>query len=150
MRAFPLVIAVILIAGCKDKAKDDYDKCVKWDGQGDLNMAAIACDLAVKADPDSPSGKAAAQKLPDLQARLDALNQAKQAQAAASASAQAAAQQAMIDKCQRWCVLAGPGVGVHCGPGVGRGGLEQCRDLEKEYVVSPGIKRPCYCDSPGQ
>jgi len=57
---------LLLLAGCIDKAKADYDRCVERDQNYDVKGAVAACQAAVAADPNSPSGKAAAEKLLQL------------------------------------------------------------------------------------
>jgi hypothetical protein len=56
------VLALLAIAGCADKAQPDYDRCVTAE-RADVLAAAAACEAAVAADPNSPSGKEAASKL---------------------------------------------------------------------------------------
>jgi hypothetical protein len=60
------VLALLLLAGCMDKAKADYDRCVERDQNYDVAGAVAACRAAVAADAKSPSGLAAAKKLLDL------------------------------------------------------------------------------------
>jgi hypothetical protein len=71
MRAWLAV--TLLLVGCMDKAKADYDKCVERDRNYDVAGAVTACQAAVAADPKSPSGQAAAKKLLDLQTVNDKL-----------------------------------------------------------------------------
>lgn len=54
-----------LLAGC-DKAKTSYDECLKLEAKWDPIGAEAACEAAVKAAPNSKSGKAAAAKLEAL------------------------------------------------------------------------------------
>ncbi len=72
MRAW-LAFTLLLLVGCMDKAKADYDKCVERDRNYDVAGAVSACQAAVAADPKSPSGQAAAKKLLDLQTVNDKL-----------------------------------------------------------------------------
>ena len=60
------VSMLLLLAGCMDKAKADYDRCVERDQNYDVKGARDACQAAVAADSKSPSGQAAAKKLLDL------------------------------------------------------------------------------------
>lgn len=67
MRAWLACMFTVLLVGCMDKAKADYDTCVERDRNYDVAGAVSACKAAVAADPKSPSGQAAAKKLLDLQ-----------------------------------------------------------------------------------
>ncbi len=64
---------LLLLAGCVDKAKADYDRCVDRDQNYDVNGAVEACQAAVAADSKSVSGQAAAKKLLDLDRVADKL-----------------------------------------------------------------------------
>jgi hypothetical protein len=64
---------LFLLAGCMDKAKPDYDRCVERDQNYDVAGAVAACQAAVAADSKSPSGQAAAKKLLDLDRVADKL-----------------------------------------------------------------------------
>ena len=64
---------LLLLAGCVDKAKADYDRCVERDQNYDVKGAVTACKAAVAADPKSPSGVAAADKLIQLDRVADKL-----------------------------------------------------------------------------
>lgn len=64
---------LLLLAGCMDKAKADYDRCVERDQNYDVKGAREACQAAVAADSKSPSGLAAAKKLLDLDRVADKL-----------------------------------------------------------------------------
>jgi len=70
---FTLCAAGGLLAGCVDKAKADYDRCVERDNGYDVAGAYSACAAAVAADPKSLSGEAAQKKLDSLQAVFDKL-----------------------------------------------------------------------------
>lgn len=92
MRKLMVVVAsVILAAGCTDKAKPNYEKCLAADKAGDLQSAWSACLAASFDDPNSSSGKAAGVKLEELRPRY---NQWQADQAASLAAAQAATAQA--------------------------------------------------------
>jgi hypothetical protein len=67
------IVCLLLLAGCVDKGKADYDKCVELDKSYDVKGAVAACQAAVAADSNSPSGQAAAKKLLDLQSVEDKL-----------------------------------------------------------------------------
>lgn len=73
MRAWLAFTFSVLLVGCMDKAKADYDKCVERDRNYDVAGAVSACQAAVAADPKSASGQAAAKKLLDLQTVNDKL-----------------------------------------------------------------------------
>ncbi|HEX4516911.1 MAG TPA: hypothetical protein VGH87_11475 [Polyangiaceae bacterium] len=64
---------LLLLAGCVDKAKADYDRCVERDQGYDVKGAVESCQAAVAADPKSVSGQAAAKKLLDLDRVADKL-----------------------------------------------------------------------------
>ena len=64
-------IALLSAAACADKAKADYDKCVKLEAEYKTVEARDACRAAVKADPKSKSGQAAANKLVTLNLEAD-------------------------------------------------------------------------------
>jgi hypothetical protein len=64
---------LVLLAGCIDKAKADYDRCVERDQNYDVKGAIAACQAAVAADSKSPSGRAAADKLLQLDRVADKL-----------------------------------------------------------------------------
>jgi len=64
---------LLLLAGCIDKAKADYDRCVERDQNYDVKGATESCQAAVAADSKSPSGQAAAKKLLDLERVADKL-----------------------------------------------------------------------------
>jgi hypothetical protein len=64
------VVAAAALLGC-DKAKPSYEECLRLEGQWDFIKARDACEAAVKADPNSKSGKAAQNKLLTLRGRAD-------------------------------------------------------------------------------
>jgi hypothetical protein len=93
-----MLIAALLVALClpallvhADKAKTSYDECLAADAKGDLLAASSACEAAVRADPQSKSGLAAAAKLRAMQ---PAITEVKNAKEAADKAAQQAAAQA--------------------------------------------------------
>ncbi|WP_437839267.1 hypothetical protein [Sorangium sp. So ce1153] len=68
-----LVLASVLGAGgCKDEADPEYTRCLAMEQKGELVLAARACEAAIRADPHSKSGVAAAAKLKGMQPALDA------------------------------------------------------------------------------
>lgn len=64
------VVVVLWAVLADDKAQPKYDECVKLEGQGDLKGAVAACEAAVAASPESKGGKAASEKLQQLQPKL--------------------------------------------------------------------------------
>lgn len=52
--------------GCADKAEPDLAKCIQLQLADDIGGAWDACNAAIKADPNSDSGKAAAAKLAEM------------------------------------------------------------------------------------
>ena len=57
---------VLAVAGCKDKAEPKYTECVALERES-VPKAREACEAAVRADPLSEKGRAAAAKLPALE-----------------------------------------------------------------------------------
>lgn len=71
-----LVIFVGVVAlACADKAKPAYEQCVKLEAEYETVKARDACQAAVKADPKSKSGQAAANKLVELNLEADKILQ---------------------------------------------------------------------------
>jgi len=66
------LLLVMLVTGPSDKAKPDFETCMRDANNGDFKSAVLACKEAVSVDPNSASGKAAADKLKDIEPRLDA------------------------------------------------------------------------------
>jgi hypothetical protein len=62
-----LVVVASTLVGCSDVAQPKYSECVAAEAKGDILAAAEACEAAVKADATSKSGKAAADKLKEMQ-----------------------------------------------------------------------------------
>jgi hypothetical protein len=63
----------LLLLGCNDKAKPEYDRCVERDRNYDVPGAYSACAAAALADPNSVSGQAAQKKLDNMQSVVDKL-----------------------------------------------------------------------------
>ncbi len=63
-RVFLITIA-LTITSC-DKAKEDYDRCIKLEQTNDPEGALNACKKAAQLDPNGKSGKAAAAKVDAL------------------------------------------------------------------------------------
>lgn len=55
-----IVVLLVGMAGCKDKATPEYEHCRFLADHGDWEGAVNACGAAVAADPGSTSGKSAA------------------------------------------------------------------------------------------
>lgn len=83
-----VVVAVLCLVGCQDKAEPGLKDCQQLHSQGKLTEALAACQKAVSADPNTKSGKAASKQVQDLKAAI-----AKE-QADKKAAAEKAAQQA--------------------------------------------------------
>ena len=59
-----LLILALLIVGCADKAKPEFERCEQLQTDKKYNEAREACQRAVAADPESTAGKLAAARLP--------------------------------------------------------------------------------------
>ena len=68
-RMIRVMFSVFLVAGCGDKAQANYAKCVQLDTTGDSAGAVAACTAAIGDDPNSVSGKAAADKIASIKAK---------------------------------------------------------------------------------
>ncbi|WP_437607322.1 hypothetical protein WMF20_41950 [Sorangium sp. So ce834] len=70
------VLAAVVLAGsvvgCTDKAEPEYARCMDLEKRGELVLAARACEAAIRQDPHSKSGVAAAGRLKSMQPALDA------------------------------------------------------------------------------
>lgn len=66
---FSLLVAAlaVLLTGCVDKAKPDFERCQRLQADKKYDDAREACQRAVAADPESTSGKLAAARIPVLQ-----------------------------------------------------------------------------------
>ncbi|MEZ4371381.1 MAG: hypothetical protein R3B07_11180 [Polyangiaceae bacterium] len=63
------VISALVSVGC-DAAKGDYEDCLELEKQGKLEEASKACEAAVQKDPGGASGRAAQEKLAQLQVKI--------------------------------------------------------------------------------
>jgi len=101
-------MVVTLLTGCADNAKPALDKCEDWERKGDFKSAIGSCEEAVRLDPSTQAGKAAADRLPVLKQKLadkekaDALAKAEADRIAAE---RRAAQDAQDAKCSRWMTI---------------------------------------------
>jgi len=59
-----LLILALLIVGCADKAKPEFERCEQLQTDKKYNEAREACQRAVAADPESTAGKLAAARIP--------------------------------------------------------------------------------------
>jgi hypothetical protein len=75
--------AIALLAGCTDKAKPYLETCTDLVAKGDLSAAHDACQNATQADPSSSAGKAATEKLREIDKQAET-NRAAAAAAAAA------------------------------------------------------------------
>lgn len=135
----------MMLVACEDKAQHAYERCVVDEAAGKLDQAALDCDTAVKIDPNSTSGKAAAAKLAAMQ---PALATAKEASAAAAAKAadekkaKAAAQAAEDAACPKWVTI--------CTLGRHRDGSEKTTGAQyfdtKAECEGVGAKAGLTCD----
>jgi hypothetical protein len=64
-----VVLTLVFLAGCGDKAQANFAKCVQLDTTGDQAGAIAACTAAIGDDPNSVSGKAAADKIASIKAK---------------------------------------------------------------------------------
>jgi hypothetical protein len=110
-RTATVLMLGIMATGCTDKAKEPYDLCLKVaDLKSDDHYAKALdyCQTAIKNDPDSKSGKAAAAKIPELEQgkkeQDDKIAAAKAAQLQAEAATRAA-QDAEDAKCSSWVTI---------------------------------------------
>ena len=96
-----MLLLVLMISGCADKAEPKYAECVKLDATGDTMGAWRACQDSVTADPNSKSGKAAAEKLAALKPKHDALKKEQDEQRARAAEAASKAEAARREEAAR-------------------------------------------------
>jgi multidrug efflux pump subunit AcrA (membrane-fusion protein) len=84
-----VILASALTVACKDKAEPAYAACIQADTAGDVKTAWDSCNVAIAADPNSTSGKAAAAKLAAMKPAYDKWKADADAKAASAAAAQA-------------------------------------------------------------
>ncbi len=94
LKVLAVLSVVALMSGCADKAQPSFDECAKAESGKDWAKAVLACEEAVKLGPESKAGKAAAEKLPALNAEAKAAEAKAKADAEAKAKADAEAQAA--------------------------------------------------------
>lgn len=90
-----VVVLFVVTAGC-DAAKENYENCVRLAAK-DVGTATSECRMAVKADPNSTSGKAAAALLPDLEAKFAVFTKEQQVKAAEDAKKEKQAKLARVE-----------------------------------------------------
>jgi hypothetical protein len=86
-RALVVLAVAALVTGCEDKAVGSWTECQQQEAKGDIGMAIYKCESAVREDPKSTSGKAAAAKLIELRPKLDAFKAKQKADSEAAARA---------------------------------------------------------------
>jgi len=149
-----MILAIFGVTGCGDKAKPDYDECVHQASNDNFGAAVLRCQAAISADPASSAGKAAADKLREIQPKLDAvladekatkeqalMAEAEQKVAKAKADADVKAKQDAADAaCKKWATICATG-----------GGLQffakkaECEDMTSG-IAKVGVKcDPCKC-----
>lgn len=62
-----VLVPILYLCACADKAKPELDKCVASEAQGKLKEALKSCRAAVEIDRDSEAGKVADSKIAPLQ-----------------------------------------------------------------------------------
>ena len=63
MKKIALFCFCLYSFGCRDKAKNYYIECGRFEMASNWASAVEACKKAIETDPDSPSGKAASEKV---------------------------------------------------------------------------------------
>jgi hypothetical protein len=124
------VLVLVLLSGCQDKAKSSFDACVTAEAKEDWLLAVQSCQGATMLDPNSKSGKAAAEKLLSLKTKLAAKDRA-DAEAQAT-KAKAAAERRAAEAVQQEAVLAVLKAKVHTSS------LPARLDYESDKCVSDG------------
>jgi TPR repeat protein len=144
-----LAVVVTGVLSCTDKAKPAFDRCVQADTAGDLPAALAACADAVKADPNSGSGKLAAARAAVIeQKKRDALAAADQkardgfhlwdGDADAVTKDQPGAQKVFTETCSQGSQLGCTGLAITYLDGVGGTG--------KDYKKALALLQPA-CDA---
>jgi TPR repeat protein len=144
-----VLCAVVVAGGCKDKAEPEYAKCVQADTAGDTQAAREACQSAMKADPTSASGKAAAAKLADLEAKAKVVFAAADEKAAAAfhlwdgdgdagRKDQSGAQKLFTETCGQGSQLGCTGLAI--------GDLDGVNGTGKDYKKALALLQPA-CDA---
>lgn len=101
-RTILVVFIMVILSGCKDKAKDGYERCLEREKSNDMREAYLDCNLAALLDPTSKSGVAAAQKAAQLKPGFDKIMEERNAKdRAAQQAAQASALLALRMKIHR-------------------------------------------------
>jgi hypothetical protein len=137
-----MLLIVLMISGCADKAQPKYDECLKLAAANDLKGAKVACEAAVAADPESKAGKAAQEKVKALASDIKRGEEAA-AKAAEQVRAEAArkAQEEADAKCPKWVTFCETGGGLM----EGATRVECDRNVES-MRKSMGVRcAPCKC-----
>ena len=82
-----LLVLALLIVGCADKAKPDFERCEQLQTDKKYNEAREACQRAVAADPESTAGKLAAARIPVIDTEAVKSARAERAEQARSSAA---------------------------------------------------------------
>ena len=82
------LLASLLILGCTDKAKPDFDRCVQLEQEKKFEDAIKACQIATSKDPGRESGKLAQARVPVLKTEDQEAARQEAARLAAVASQQ--------------------------------------------------------------
>jgi hypothetical protein len=86
------------VAADDDPAKEEYERCLQMEKEGDFSKAVYYCGSAARLNPGTKGGKAAGAKSAELQVKLDASAKADAEKRAAAASAAAAEIEALKQK----------------------------------------------------
>jgi hypothetical protein len=100
-----VIVALLALLSCTDKATPDYQRCVALEAKGMLDEARTACTSAVTADPTSNDGRAAAAKIAAIDAKVQQDKERIVAEAAARAATDSKAREDAVEarcKGKKW------------------------------------------------
>ena len=100
-----LIVMIVFVAACDDKATPDYQKCVELETKGQHVEARAVCSAAANADPRSTSGVAAAAKMAEIDAKMREENAKVVAAAASNAATETKSKEELEElrcKGKRW------------------------------------------------